>query len=166
MAAPKGTTCLLLPLAGGKGSAKIDVADVPLVVGHTWRLHSEDYAYTSIGGRAVLLHRLIAQAPPELEVDHRNLDRLDCRRANLRLATKAQQQHNTPARRQDTKTSRYKGVGFHQHSGLWRVQINVGGRKIHRYYRTEEEAARGYDALARQHFGAFARCNFAPEGER
>ena len=139
-----------------------DAGDVPLVVGHTWRLHSEGCACASVAGRTVLLHRFLTHAPPDLEVDHRNLDRLDCRRANLRLATKAQQQHNAPTRRQGAKTSRYKGVGFHAASGLWRVQINVGGRKLHRYYRTET-AAQGYDELARHHLGEFARCNFPPE---
>jgi hypothetical protein len=40
----------------------------------------------------------------------------------------------------------------------------VRGRKIHLgTFGDEADAARVYDAAARQHFGAFAHCNFPPQ---
>ena len=46
------------------------------------------------GESLVLLHRFILEPPDGVDVDHKNLDGLDCRRKNMRLATSAQNNSN------------------------------------------------------------------------
>ncbi len=43
--------------------------------------------------------------------------------------------------------------------GRWRAQIRVNGKSIRRYASSELAAAKAYNALAKQHFGEFARLN-------
>lgn len=108
--------------------------------------------------RTVYLHRFIMGAPKGLQVDHADGDGLNCRRNNLRLATRSQNCANAKKRR-DAKTSQFKGVTFV--CGRWQAQITVDGKqcRLGRFY-SEEEAARTYDDAAERHFGVFARPNF------
>lgn len=95
-------------------------------------------------------------------IDHIDRDRQNDRIANLREATRSQNNGNA-ARRSDN-TSGYKGVGFHAASGLWYAKIGVRGRVISLgYHRAKEAAARAYDRAAREHFGEFASLNFAAD---
>lgn len=71
------------------------------------------------------LHRQIMDAPDDMEVDHINGNGLDNRRANLRIATRAQNSWNTGV--WSTNTSGYKGV--HRRDNSWIATIMVHGRK-------------------------------------
>lgn len=114
------------------------------------------YAATSVGNRTVYLHRLIMRAETGQTVDHINSDKLDCRRTNLRIATRTEQARNSIAK---GGRSAFKGVSLHE-SGRWRAEIELPGRKrIVKYAGTEVDAARLYDDLAREHFGIFAKLN-------
>lgn len=67
----------------------VDDEDFDALSKHRWRLHAQGYAYrkTSRGaGRTVtlLMHRVIMNAPPGVEVDHLGL-KLDNRRSQLAL---------------------------------------------------------------------------------
>jgi hypothetical protein len=55
------------------------------------------------------MHREIAEAPPDLYVDHIDRNKLDNRRVNLRIATALQSAHNT-GKRKNGKSSKYLGV--------------------------------------------------------
>jgi hypothetical protein len=154
-----------IPLIGGK-HALVDAADFERVSKHKWRLNQfagrTDYAMTWIRVRYVMLHRFILDPPPGLEVDHVNRDGLDCRRGNMRLATRSQNSGNSPSRR--GSTSRYKGVSWHRRDRRWVAEIMFAGRQYHlgRFSLEEEEdAALAYDAAARVLFGEFAWLNFA-----
>lgn len=119
------------------------------------------YAYRTLyrPKRTVYLHRFILGAPRGLQVDHANGDGLDCRRENMRLASRSQNCANAKKRR-DAKSSRFKGVVAIPGKG-WQAQITVDNR--HRalgVFPTEEEAARAYDAEAERAWGPFARHNF------
>lgn len=108
----------------------------------------------------VYLHRLVIEAPAERFVDHINGNRLDCRRANLRLCTF---QENTRNRRGNTGArSLFKGVFWENDRAKWSARITIDGRskKLGRFC-DEVEAAKAYDAAARLHYGEFARPNFA-----
>jgi hypothetical protein len=105
------------------------------------------------------MHRLLMDAPPELQVDHINGDPLDNRRSNLRLATNVQNQHNKGA--WQGAASRFKGVSRTRQPDVWRATIESNGHQITiGRFRSEFEAAKAYDAQARELFGEFARTNF------
>ena len=110
--------------------------------------------------RVVSLHREIMKAPKRRLVDHRNNDSLDNRRANLRLATHAQNIYN---RRKTTKKtwSRFIGVSFDKNSPAWVSCIHYKGKRINLgRFQNEIDAAKAYDKAARKYHKDFARLNF------
>ncbi len=91
--------------------------------------------------------------------DHRNGDGLDNRRANLRPATRSQ--NNANAQKRSNNKSGFKGV--HWDGRKWQAGIRLDGRQ--RYlgrFDLVEDAARAYDTAACALFGEFARLNFPP----
>lgn len=97
--------------------------------------------------------------------DHLDGDGLNNRRANLREATSNQNMHNR--RLNKDNLSGFKGVSWHKRDGFWQAGIRADGRsKNLGYYATAEEAARAYDAAARELHGDFATLNFPLPGER
>lgn len=107
----------------GRGTARIDAADRSLVAGRKWYLTKNGYA-SAAGGRE-LLHRVIMGAAKGDVVDHVNGDRLDCRRANLRLVTTSLNALNRHAA--DSRSiSGLPGIG--QRGKRWVVYIFQGKR--------------------------------------
>jgi hypothetical protein len=147
-----------VPLSQGY-QAVIDEEDAERVLPFNWAVSVRPekewtpYASGRVEGRRVLLHRFLMDAPPGIAVDHVDGNGLNNRRVNLRYATQSQ---NLANRRTDgNKTSPYRGV--RKVKKPWYARI---GRAHIGAYETEEEAARAYDAKARELFGEFARLNF------
>lgn len=106
-----------------------------------------------------MMHRFIMECGANQQIDHANGNKLDNRRANLRFATTSQNSANV-GKRKDSR-NRFKGIHFHRHSGLWQAKIHFNGKRVTiGYFRSDEDAARAYDAKAREVFGEFARTNF------
>lgn len=111
----------------------------------------------------VRMHRVILDAPHDMQVDHINGDGLDNRRSNLRLCTNAENQHNR--RKFKNTASKYKGLAFFSGPKMWGALIKIAGHKQWLgYFATEAEAAQAYDTAAIAQFGEFACLNF-PKGE-
>ncbi len=143
-------------------SLLFDESDRALVESHSWWLSENGYAVTDVGGRKdkrrVYLHRLL-MGEPEGQVDHVNRDRLDNRRANLRVATHAENCRNASKTESET-SSRFKGVRWHKGGRKWSAQIKVAGLAIHLgLHESEIDAAKAYDAAALRYFGIFAATN-------
>lgn len=151
-----------IPLSRGK-VALVDDADYERL--NQWKWHynaSTGYAARRDwqARRYVLMHRVILDAPAGRAVDHINGDGLDNRRANLRLATAAQNGHNRRA--QAGATSRFKGVSFY--GNRHHARIFVAGHNLYLGPFTDERtAARVYDYAARQHYGEYACLNLPHE---
>lgn len=108
----------------------------------------------------IAIHRAIMNPPKELCVDHINLNRLDNRRCNLRLATIAENNRNIWRHRKNT--TGYKGVSFRKNSARnpWEARISVDGKNVHiGNYPTKEQAALAYNEAAKKYYGDFARLN-------
>lgn len=91
--------------------------------------------------------------------DHWDNDGLNNRRLNLRTANTSENSCNR-GRRSDNKSG-FKGVHKGTH-GKWVAQVAIKGGAA-RYlgrFDTAEEAARAYDAKARELQGEFAKVNF------
>jgi len=117
--------------------------------------------YRGLKPRNVMLHRFVMNAPDGMEVDH--IDRsntLDCRRSNLRLATRAQNRASM-RKRANVVHSCYKGVTWSK--GKWQVAIKGDGHNLYLgRYSSEKDAARLYNMAALHYFGEFALLNVLP----
>lgn len=90
--------------------------------------------------------------------DHRNCNRLDNRRINLRVATCSENQHNKKL--QKNNTSGYKGVSWYACYGKWRVRIWAGRKSKHLgYFIDIIIAAKAYNKAAKKYHGKFAKLN-------
>jgi hypothetical protein len=157
-----------IPLTRGY-VAVVDASDYPALSQHKWcalKSGHTVYAVRAVpkgSGRGMIcMHRAILGLPLGRVpmVDHINGNGLDNRRANLRLASRSDNGANR--RKFAIGASRFKGVTLKR--GRWCAAIRRLGKAHHiGYYGTEEEAARAYDAAARERFGNFALLNFPTE---
>jgi len=155
---PEDTT-YVINLASGH-SVVVDRADKELVSGFRWHL-ANGYVAASRGNMILYLHRLIAGAGPRELVDHINLNPLDNRAVNLRIASRGQNAANRGADRRRIGTSSvHKGVSWRKNRNCWGAYIHVDGRT--RYlgsFKDENDAARAYNRAALETWGEFARLN-------
>jgi hypothetical protein len=138
--------------------ALVDAEDYERVSQFKWgAIQKKHLWYAHCGWANIYMHQLVF-GPHTHEIDHKNGNGLDNRKANLREATRSQQTAN--ARKTSKPTSSvYKGVV--RCRGAWRAQIQPDGKCIYLgSFQSEEEAARAYDDAAREVFGEFANTNF------
>jgi hypothetical protein len=93
---------------------------------------------------------------PPAEIDHVNAHALDNRWANLRSATRTQNNRNTRIRKNNT--SGYKGASWDARRQTWVAQITAN-RRNHRLgdFSTAEAAHAAYCRAAERLHGEFAR---------
>jgi len=126
---------------------------------------SDGYAcrgiYENGKSMTISMHRLIMNAPDDLQVDHIDGNGLNNRRSNLRLATPSQQAAN----RNRWKSPRpFRGVRWVPRKKKWRAEITIDGKVRHiGYFHDPIVAALAYDKRAVKQFGEFARPNFSDE---
>lgn len=138
----------------------------------TWWLGPTGYATRSVWsseygkiGQRINLHREVLersigrQLSASEMVDHINRDRLDNRRCNLRVATKAQNCINRPSN--VGSSSIYKGVSWSESRKKWVAATKVDKQPIYiGRFVDEEYAAYMYDMYVKGLFGEFAYLNF------
>jgi len=131
--------------------AKVDAQDAEFLSEFRWSLHNRGYAITGGGNSKVLMHRMILGLSNDqgqgrgsgarlLQGDHINGDKLDNRRANLRVVTNQENHQNRQV--SVGRTSRHRGVSLHRQTGKWHAKVKTGG-KTHwgGYYDSELQAA-------------------------
>jgi hypothetical protein len=157
----------LIPLTGGQ-FAKVDAADYEWLNQWKWqaclspttgRYYAVRNTYLKRKHIYFRMHRVILglMAGDKRQGDHINLDSLDNRRSNLRIASVTENCQNRGVRR--NKVSPFKGVCY-ERRGLkhWRARIRVHGKLISLgCFLTPEEAHDAYIAASEVHFGEFAR---------
>ena len=142
-----------IQLTQGK-STIVDDEDFPYLNQFKW-YHAQGYAAIKRNDRVVRLHKLILNIPKNYEIDHKNNDKLDNRKENLRICTHAQNVKNRSLN--SNNTSGYKGVDFSKIAGKWRARINLNGKSISLgYFRNKLEATFAYKQGAFKYHKEFA----------
>jgi len=110
---------------------------------------------TSVALYRVIMARVLGYEPSSKQyVDHRDLDRLNNTRSNLRIATCSQNRTNSSVR-SDNLTG-IKGVN--KMGNKYRARIGFNGKVYHLgLFTTIEDANRAYLEAAQGQFGEFAR---------
>ena len=158
-----------VPLTKGY-EAVIDASDAPLAAGTPWtslEIRRKDGSLRAVYARRTIyqpdrppqteyLHRVISGADGHEFVDHRDRDGLNCRRANLRPATNAENVQNCA--RPAHNTSGVKGVSWDRALEKWQARIQVRGEKRYLgHFRCITAAALAYAKASRALHGDFGR---------
>lgn len=146
----------------GKYVAIVDDYDADLAE-FNWTL-SHNYANRTAkdGRRSIIMHRVVLERvlgrPLEKSelVDHINMNGLDNRRENLRVATKSQNSANTKPR--SSNKSGYKGVSWDKSRQRWRSRIRHNGQYFWLgYFDNLQDAYSAYCKKAKELFGEYAK---------
>lgn len=168
---------LMIPVkcpSGGYVHAIVDDRDAALVRTYTWHRTAVDGRVCAplprlLGHqRQTSLPRLVLglQKEDEICVLHRDGDKLNCQRSNLKLSSRAQVMQAC------TRGVGLRGVSWSRHNRRWRAQVTQNGRQHHCwYFDTAEEAAAAAVEWRRKHMpfsrdARFANTSSVPEGSQ
>jgi hypothetical protein len=155
--------CVFVPLTKGY-EAVIDESDLDLILPFSWFVcpaSSVIYAKAYVPmhlrekwpTKMVSMHQVIMA---DKEIDHKDRNGLNCRRENLRYATRSQNGANRVWPR--GKKSPFRGVS--PCGNKWRSAIQVKRKLMYiGLFDTPEEAALAYNKQAVMHHGEFAVLN-------
>lgn len=132
-----------------------DLALYPKIKDYRWYENGSGYLQSTIKNNTVLAHHLVKGTPPHgYIIDHKDLDRKNCRNANIRFITIPENGAN--AGLSSRNASGYKGVTWDKARGKWMAR--VGGIYIGRY-NNPIDAARAYDKKAIELYNECALTN-------
>lgn len=127
-----------------------------------WSYHKDGYAirteYNKNGQVHIAMHRLIMKAPRNKQVDHKNGNRLDNRKENLRICNQTQNQHNRNINRNNV--TGYMGVSKKQGYPYLATIRHKSKTLFIGYFKEVRHAAMAYDIWAKELRGEFAKLNF------
>lgn len=147
-----------IKLSNSKYSFNIDDEDYDRVNQYSWSLGQDDTIHARVGNEVINIGRFILSYYGPNTVDHKDRDRFNNQKENLRLATRSQNQQNRKIPSQNT--SGFKGVHWERRMNKWRARITVNKYTIHLgFFSDKIEAAKAYNKSALVNFGEFAVLN-------
>ena len=115
--------------------------DYEVLSQYSWFINN-GYAYNKKIG---YMHRVILNTPKGLVTDHKNGNRLDNRRENIRVATRSQNAANKPLRNP-----------INWHKNCWRTKITKDGKKYWKYSKDKSKLIAWRKQKAKELYGEFA----------
>ena len=164
IALTQGQYCIIDPIDADLAQFKWCAAKIG--TGKSWYVTRCDRSlkpYTRYIHREIL-ERIIGRPLVKTDLcDHINMNALDNRRCNIRLANHFENARNY-AKCKNKKSSQYKGVFWRTNRCRWVAELRKEGKlKNIGHFKDEIDAARAYDAYAKEVFGEFANLNFPYE---
>jgi hypothetical protein len=142
-----------VPISNTQLVALVDDDDYDKIKGYTWRLNGDGYVITGDG--TIALHRLIVN---NNMTDHKDNDKLNCQKYNLRSTTHRLNGGNR--RLGKNNTTGFKGVSYCSNAQKYKATICFFGKNKHLgYYDNINQAAIAYNNAAIKLFGEHAKLN-------
>ena len=133
------------------GCVEVDDCDIDMASRRGWIVDNNGYA---VRFRGVLMHRVIMNAPRGVQVDHRDGNRLNNCRGNLRLCSHSENSRN----RQISKSNKSGFKGVYRDRVRYRAQVKANGVVYSKGgFSTAEDAYQWYVGMATKLHGEFAR---------
>lgn len=131
-----------------------DLDDYNLIKQYMWSISNNGYVVT--GNKKIRLARLIMKPNDGLVVDHINGNKLDNRKANLRICTLNENNKNHTIFK--TNRSGTTGVYYDKSTKSWSAQIYDNGNPLRLgRFKNKEEAIKVRKRAEEIFFGEFAR---------
>lgn len=105
---------------------KCNLIDKEVIEEYNWQIDSHGYVVTKINNKNTYMHNLLIG---EYLVDHKNNNRVDNRRCNLRKCTSQENNRNRSLAKNNT--SGIIGVSWKQKLNKWRAYIVIDGKQKH-----------------------------------
>jgi hypothetical protein len=136
--------------------AIIDKEDYEKVKDYKWHKGHSNYIVSAKNG--IRLHRLIMNYPSNMEIDHKNHNKLDNRKENLRVCTGSQNKMNGKIHKDNF--SKFKGVSWNKKNNKWVACIYTNNKnKFLGCFNNKIDAAIAYNNAALKYYGEFALLN-------
>ena len=114
----------------GLSSFLFDLDDLPIIESRSWYVDKDGYltsSYYYLGMlRIIRFHRIVAHPQPGQRVDHKNKNRADNRKQNLRCCSALENNWNKSL--YATNTSGVTGVSFDKQRKRWVASITHNGK--------------------------------------
>ena len=147
----------LITLSNGL-QVKVSKEDFIYLSGFNWNLSSSGYVSFEAGKKQKSMHRLIAERAGidcQNQIDHKDGNRLNNQRGNLRAATFIENGQNHGKNKNNT--SGYKGVSWDKQKEKWSARIGVNKKYVFLgCYDTKEAASFAYQLAAKKYHGEYA----------
>lgn len=149
----------MIEIITNKGKCKVWISDEDADLRDIrWSVSKTGYAAHKGHGslHRIILERVLGRklVKPE-RADHKDRNRLNCQRDNMRLSTPSQSCANIS--QHTGNKSGYKGVYFEKRQRKWIANITHEKKHYHiGTFETAEEAAEAYNKKSRELFGEFA----------
>jgi hypothetical protein len=105
----------------------VDLDKIEKIKIYKWYFNKHNgYVEGVVNDKVIGLHRFIMDANDNIEIDHKDTNKLNNRCLNLRTATRIQNMHNIAKKRDNT--SGVVGVCWNKEKGKWKAQIKDNGK--------------------------------------
>lgn len=129
---------------------------------NTWFIAKRGDVYsqkwTNGKAKTFKLHRIIMDAPANMDVDHINHNQLDNRKANLRICTHAENGRNLKTKKNNTSGT--PGVIWDKSRQKWAARIKVNYKELYLgRFNLKSEAVNERKKAETKYFKEFAPCH-------
>lgn len=122
---------------------RVDDEDFTKLSKIRWYLRKNGYIFNS---KLEYIHRVILAPNKNMVVDHKNHNKLDNRKSNLRICSNLVNLHNLRPGLRRTNSSGFRGVHWENRARKWSAIIRENRRSIYLgSFSTAEEASEAYE---------------------